>query len=314
VDIKALMVGDGEYLFVLTRTFSDLDGLGYDRQAILAMHRTPDGWSAPTELRLGRAVSGAFDVAYDASSGEFLVFFRSMEREAFGTFPGIYYARGPLDDLEGRGLVVMSMPYVYEVAFADVSAVPGPGGRVDLFYSFDEELPADRYHLSMFGYDGRAWSGYTDMGVGEHPAAIRGGDGELRLYSSQYSSATWVHYSVDEWSEQGGCWTRRSLTTGPRECVVSPAVVDDQFGRRYLVYDYTLPVANATSSLLLQTRPQGGAWGEYTTIVEGAPGYYRGVWVDHPRLEDPTVTIHGDAFNVYYVCRGDVYSVEGRFR
>ena len=310
--VKALVVGDTEYLFALFDDYTDLDSMeGESGSIIRYVTRAADGWSNLTTVRLDHKVNGAFDCVYDGTAREFLIFYRNTN----GSTPALYLARGPLDRMSPSQFIVRgNESYMPVEGPYDMSAAIAPDGRVDLVFRYTTGMTENLNAVYLMTYDGTAWSEPELVGVGNSPAAIRGRDGALQLYTNLWTLVDRVQYCVSEWTERGGAWSHHPIETSAQDCNVEPFVIDDARGDRFLVYNHQDCEVGAKTDLLVQMRPRGGGWGPYERIVADVPGYDETPWVHHYGIEGPCATIHGDDFNVYYISHGDVYSVEGRFR
>jgi hypothetical protein len=311
LDVKALIVGDVEYLFVIQPHSSDSDALT-DECEIMVTHRVPGGWANPTRVPL--IVTDPFECAYDRSTGEFLFF----SLDTSWTWPtdtgSIHLARGNLTGPWSRETVVTVNLHPGVTGPYDMSAVVADDGTIDLFYCYVTGMTENLNLLYHTRYDGHGWSEPENMGVGNSPAAIRWSGGELQLYSNLWTELFGRQYCVDEWSVRNGSWNRTSLTTSAQSCSVEPFAFEDAKGNGYLVYNHQDDRESASTDLLIQTRPPGGQWGRYVKIASGTQGYYDYTMVYHYGIEHPCATIHGDDLNVYYTSQGDVYTVHGRFR
>ena len=309
--VKALMVGDVEYLFALRHHSSDLDALT-DECEIMVTHRVPGGWAEPDRVPL--IVTDPFECAYDRSTGEFLFF----SLDSSWTWPidtgGINLARGNLTGPWSRERVLTVNLHRGVEGPYDMSAVVADDGTIDLFYCYVTGMTENLNLLYRTRYDGRAWSEPEKLGVGNSPSAVRGTDGKVQLYSNLWTYLSETQSCVDEWSELDGRWTHRPLTTSAKDEAVDPFAFEDAKGNRYLIYDHQVDKDGPSTALLIQMRPHGGAWGRYVMIASDEPGVEGGLGIYHYGIEHPCATIHGDDLNVYYTSQGDVYTVQGRFR
>jgi len=306
-DIKALVANGTEYLFALHRTGAG-DGLMMNYDTISYMRHLVTGWTRPTIIELDPEVYRTFDVLYDATNDEFLIFFRHEYRPDHYGPVGLYLARGPLDGLGPPQPIVVTL-VEYPRGPYDMSAVLNDNGTIDLFYRFVTGMTENLNALFHTAFNGTTWSDPEQLGVGNSPSAIRGRDGKLQLYSNLMTYTDKVQYCVDEWSVRDGEWAHKAVTTSARDCNVEPFVIEDGSGDRFLIYEHEEYGSGAMTDLLLQIRPYGGTWGRYVRIVTDLPGNS-----DDPRyywygIENPSATIREDGLNVYYIHLGEVYTL-----
>jgi len=311
LDVKALMVGDVEYLFVLVPHYSDNNDMGDDRD-ILVTQRAGDGWAEPVRVPL--TVQEPFDCAYDASTGEFLFFFREKSWTTLGESIVISLARGNLTRPWSFQTVVETAWRPGVTGPYDMSAVVADDGTIDLFYCYVTGMTENLNLLYRTRYDGTAWSEPERLGVGNSPSAIRWGNGTLQVYSNLWTDLLGRQYCVDEWTVRDGSWNRTSLTTGARSGHAEPFAFEDGEGNGYIVYNHQQCEGEGRTELLVQTRLPMGAWRQPVRVVSDMIGYADAQGAYHYGIEHPCATVRGDDINLYYFNHGDLYTVRGRFR
>lgn len=275
-----------------------------DNRSLFHMSRDRDGWSDPERIPLAIPPYSFFDCAYDDRTGEFYIFYCNQTDDGLW----MYLTKGKLDEL-GPVELVTERPYergykwigpiTYSTFFAD-------NYTLYLAYCSLSGVTENLNSVILQTHVDGEWNGPVRVGTGNSPSVIQASDGEIYVYSNLWTFTSGPQHVVDEWHYEDGEWQMTELTVSAKDSNVSPFVIEDGRGTRFLLYDHRKHTPRDDNDrVVIHSKRKGEGWSNLDVIWSGGEEW---------SLDSVCATIEGSVITVYWISKGQLYAMDGNIR